>query len=176
MFSVLAGFTVGAAFLALFVAMVLFLLQRRRSVKSIDGQTTLVIKRGSPDKPLTLKKPTAVRSPGQVVGGGVVLKKSPSPTGSKSPPGSTLDSKLQDRKGSSASDSSHLSQSRSSIDSSSTASKFSPDIETAVEVVEHHGLVLHHTNPFLSDIQEHVEVRDSLTEEESLVHFVFMLG
>jgi len=157
MFSVLAGFTVGAAFLALFVAMVLFLLQRRRSVKSIDGQTTLVIKRGSPDKPLTLKKPTAVRSPGQVVGGGVVLKKSPSPTGSKSPPGSTLDTKLQDRKGSSASDSSHLSQSRSSIDSSSTASKFSPDVETAMEAVEHHGLVLHHTNPFLSDIQEHVE-------------------
>jgi len=45
------------------------------------------------NKPLAFRKPTAVKSPSSMTGSGVpahYLKKSPSPTGMKSPPGSGL--------------------------------------------------------------------------------------
>ena len=48
-------------------------------------------------KPLAFRKPTAVKSPSSTTGSGVpahYLKKSPSPTGMKSPPGSGLSGTL----------------------------------------------------------------------------------
>lgn len=82
------GLCVAGVVLTLFVGLILLLIQRSRNQSSLERHTTLLVKR-MPDKPLTLKKPTpAVKSTGQTVAGGVVLKKSPSPTGSKSPPGS----------------------------------------------------------------------------------------
>ena len=82
------GLCVAGVLLTLFVGLILLLIQRSRNQSSLERHTTLLVKR-MPEKPLTLKKPTpAVKSTGQTVAGGVVLKKSPSPTGSKSPPGS----------------------------------------------------------------------------------------
>lgn len=129
--SMIVALGAGGAFFVLFVGIVVILLQRQKSAAS-DRHMTLLVKR-SPEKPLTLKKPTAVRSPGQVVGAGVILKKTPSPTGSKSPPGgpaSQAGTPLDPRRRSvESSDRSH----RSSIDSSK---KNSPDVEAATEAVE----------------------------------------
>lgn len=129
--SLIVALGAGTAFFALFVGIVVILLQKRHKSLTGDRHTTLLIKR-TPEKPLTLKKPTAVRSPGQVVGAGVILKKSPSPTGSKSPPGcSSAGTPVDPRRTSveSSADRSH----RSSIDSSK---KNSPDVESASEAVE----------------------------------------
>ena len=129
--SMIVALGAGGAFFALFVGIVVILLQRQKSAAS-NRHMTLLVKR-SPEKPLTLKKPTAVRSPGLVVGAGVILKKTPSPTGSKSPPGGSASltgiSADARRKSCDSSDHSH----RSSIDSSK---KNSPDVEAATEAVE----------------------------------------
>jgi hypothetical protein len=124
----------GGAFFLLFVGIVLILLQRQKSSASARHMTLLV--KRSPEKPLTLKKPTAVRSPGQVVGAGVILKKTPSPTGSKTPPGghsSHTGTPCDPRRTSVASSEHSL---RSSADSSR---KNSPDVEAAAEAMEQSG-------------------------------------
>lgn len=126
--SMIVALGAGGAFFALFVGIVVILLQRQKSAAKADRHMTLLVKR-SPDKPLTLKKPTAVRSPGQVVGAGVILKKTPSPTTSKSPPGGYCIPSDPRRKSGDSSDRSH----RSSIDSSK---KNSPDVEAATEAIE----------------------------------------
>lgn len=84
------GLCVGGVLFCLLVGLILLLIQRGKSRNSLERHTTLLVKR-MPEKPLTLKKPTpAVKAhTGVAVAGGVVLKKSPSPTGSKSPPGSS---------------------------------------------------------------------------------------
>lgn len=88
-------------------------IQRRRNLAS-EHHTTLLIKRPY-ERPLTLRKPTAVKSPGPSVGsGGIVLKKSPSPTGQKSPPGTCLAGKV-DRRGSNSSQCSHTSSGSTNV-------------------------------------------------------------
>ena len=133
--SLIVALGAGGAFFALFVGIVFILLQRQKSSTS-ERHTTLLVKR-TPEKPLTLKKPTAVRSPGQVVGAGVILKKTPSPTGSKSPPGGpsslpAAGATNSDARRKSSQDSSDRSQ-QSSVDSSK---KNSPDAEAAVEAAD----------------------------------------
>lgn len=135
--SLIVALGAGAAFFALFVGIVVILLQKRQKSLNGDRHTTLLIKR-TPEKPLTLKKPTAVRSPGQVVGAGVLLKKSPSPTGSKSPPGaSTAGTPIDPRRKSLESLAER--SNRSSVDSSA---KNSPDVEAAIEAVEQSKVTL----------------------------------
>lgn len=129
--SLIVALGAGAAFFALFVGIVVILLQKRQKSLTGDRHTTLLIKR-TPEKPLTLKKPTAVRSPGQVVGAGVLLKKSPSPTGSKSPPGASAAGTPIDPRRKSLESFAERSN-RSSVDSSA---KNSPDVEAAIEAVE----------------------------------------
>ena len=122
--SLIVALSAGGAFFVLFVGIIAILLQRQRSNSTADRHTTLLVKR-TPEKPLTLKKPTAVRSPGQVVGAGVLLKKTPSPTGSKSPPGTCT---LVDPR--------RLSVDSSRRSSAESSKKNSPDVEAAAEAVE----------------------------------------
>lgn len=129
--SMIVALGAGGAFFLLFVGIVVILLQRQKSSAS-GRHMTLLVKR-SPEKPLTLKKPTAVRSPGQVVGAGVILKKTPSPTGSKTPPGGhpSQAGTPSDARRISVASSDH--SQRSSVDSSR---KNSPDVEAAAEAIE----------------------------------------
>jgi hypothetical protein len=74
---------VGSAFFILVIAATTCYFYRRRNGE-LHNHKTLLIKRNIPvDKTLPIKKSSAVKSPGSVT----VLKKSPSPTGQKTPPG-----------------------------------------------------------------------------------------
>jgi hypothetical protein len=76
---------VGSAFFVLVIAATTCYLYRRRNSEQ-HSHKTLLIKRNIPlDKTLPIKKSSAVKSPGS--GSGTILKKSPSPTGQKTPPG-----------------------------------------------------------------------------------------
>ncbi|XP_054159396.1 synaptotagmin-4-like [Oppia nitens] len=87
----------GSAFFILVVAATTCYFYRRRKSDQF-GHKTLLIKRNIPvDQSLSFKKSSAVKSPGS---GGGLLKKSPSPTGNKSPPGCNSKS-LADRHSSS---------------------------------------------------------------------------
>ncbi|GFQ70369.1 synaptotagmin-4 [Trichonephila clavata] len=86
----LIGICLGSTFFLISLAAVTCFCYRRRSSGSASQKLTSVLKKSHhPDKPLVLRKPTAVKSPSSgSVGGPVLMKKSPSPTQSKiSPPG-----------------------------------------------------------------------------------------
>ncbi|CAG2114902.1 unnamed protein product [Medioppia subpectinata] len=73
----------GSAFFIIVIAATTCYLYKRRNSDQF-GHKTLLIKRNIPvDQSLSFKKSSAVKSPGSAT----VLKKSPSPTGNKSPPG-----------------------------------------------------------------------------------------
>ena len=76
----LIGICLGSTLLLLSVAAVTCFCYRRRS-----SSAHKLIYRRTPDKPVGLRRPTAVRSPGSQ---GHYLKKSPSPTGKPATPGS----------------------------------------------------------------------------------------
>ncbi|KAI1301830.1 Synaptotagmin-4 [Halotydeus destructor] len=82
--SAIASACVGSAFLILVLVAAAYFVKRRKTLD--HHHTTSLVKRPF-EKPVTLRKPSAVRSPGTAVGGGITLKKSPSPTEYKNPPG-----------------------------------------------------------------------------------------
>jgi len=118
--TVLTVLCLASAFFIVGVAALAFYIQRRRSQAVVEHHTTLLVKRPY-EKPITLRKPTAVKSPGTAVGGGILLKKSPSPTGQKSPPGSSS-SRANEKRFSSGSD--------VSIGSAVSATTLSPEDAT----------------------------------------------
>ncbi|GIY60158.1 synaptotagmin-4 [Caerostris extrusa] len=86
----LIGICLGSTFFLISLAAVTCFCYKRRSTGSASQKLTSVLKKSHhPDKPLVLRKPTAVKSPSSgSVGGPVLMKKSPSPTQPKtSPPG-----------------------------------------------------------------------------------------
>ncbi|XP_035231357.1 synaptotagmin-4-like, partial [Stegodyphus dumicola] len=86
----LIGICLGSAvFLVTIAAVTCFCYRRRSSTGSSQKLTSVLKKSHHSDKPLVLRKPTAVKSPSSgSVGGPVLMKKSPSPTLQKiSPPG-----------------------------------------------------------------------------------------
>lgn len=79
------GVSIGAVVVAVLSAALLCLVSRKR--KNSEHHTTLLLKKSLlNDRPLSLRKSTAVKSPNSS-GVGPTLKKSPSPTDLKSPPG-----------------------------------------------------------------------------------------
>ncbi|RWS26251.1 Synaptotagmin-4-like protein, partial [Leptotrombidium deliense] len=79
--------SVGGVLLIVAVAAVTCYLYRRRSLNKEQHTTLLLKKTYACDRPISLRRPTAVKSPGSNAVVGPTLKKSPSPTGQKTPPG-----------------------------------------------------------------------------------------
>lgn len=89
----LIAICLGSTFFLISLAAVTCFCYRRRSSGSASQKLTSMLKKSHhPEKPLVLRKPTAVKSPSSgSVGGPVLMKKSPSPTQPKinPPSGST---------------------------------------------------------------------------------------
>ncbi|XP_015928434.2 synaptotagmin-4 isoform X2 [Parasteatoda tepidariorum] len=85
----LIGICLGSAFFLVTLAAVTCFCYKRRSPSASAQKLSSVFKKHHPDKPLVLRKPTAVKSPSSgSVSGSILIKKSPSPTQPKiSPPG-----------------------------------------------------------------------------------------
>lgn len=167
--ALIIGLCVGAVLFCLFVGLILLLIQRSKSRNSLERHTTLLVKR-MPEKPLTLKKPTpAVKATGQAVGGGVVLKKSPSPTGSKSPPGSGSNyaSPVDQEKAIGGINKKRKDSSDSAVSHNSLGStKVSPDCDVASDSSLFHKIF----SPSESKGKDNCEVKcSSSTESPSLV-------
>ncbi|XP_053200437.1 synaptotagmin-11-like [Panonychus citri] len=92
------GISIGASVFIVLSAALVCLLYRRRLNNNTDHHTTLLLRKlSNSDRPLSLRRSTAVKSPGGSATG-PTLKKSPSPTGTKSPPSRDQEERLGERK------------------------------------------------------------------------------
>lgn len=158
--NLILGLSIGTSVFIVLSAALVCLIYRRRTSNNSDHHTTLLLRKASNgERPLSLRRSTAVKSPGGSATG-PTLKKSPSPTGSKSPPSREQEERLGERKSlidnklSKDSSSDRLKKLSNSIIEKPVAIETISESKNIKELNYHHNQNLNQQNEYQNSIVE----------------------